>query len=134
MTFVTRLTLQSGDRDALDGTVDDIKTTAERKGAALKGPHSHPPEKFSVPQHQRLHADDERQFSSWTYTVFTRELEIHGHDASRETSPNGSSPTRFTLKSKSSNAAERVEPTENEVTLTLPTPVLLFARPANPSI
>ncbi|AEH38562.1 uS10/mL48 family ribosomal protein [Halopiger xanaduensis] len=80
MTFVTRLTLQSGDRAALDGIVDDIKSTAERKGAALKGPHSHPPEKLSVPQHSRLHADDDRQFSSWTYTVFTRELEIHGHD------------------------------------------------------
>ena len=80
MTFVTRLTLQSGDRAALDGLVDDIKSTAERKGAALKGPHSHPPEKLSVPQHQRVHADDDRRFSSWTYTVFTRELEIHGHD------------------------------------------------------
>ncbi|WP_254767206.1 uS10/mL48 family ribosomal protein [Salinilacihabitans rarus] len=80
MTFVTRLTLQSGDRAALDGIVDDIKHTAERKGAALKGPHSHPPEKLSVPQHRRLHADDERMFPSWEYTVFTRELEIHGHD------------------------------------------------------
>ncbi|QFU83347.1 uS10/mL48 family ribosomal protein [Natronorubrum aibiense] len=81
MTFVTRLTLQSGDRAALDGIVDDIKATAERKGAALKGPHSHPPEKLSVPQRCRLHADDDRQFSSWRYTVFTRELEIHGHDS-----------------------------------------------------
>ncbi|GAB3671547.1 30S ribosomal protein S10 [Halopiger thermotolerans] len=80
MTFVTRLTLQSGDRAALEGIVDDIKATAERKGAALKGPHSHPPEKLSVPQRCRLHADDDRRFSSWTYTVFTRELEIHGHD------------------------------------------------------
>ncbi|MCU4741884.1 hypothetical protein OB955_20955 [Halobacteria archaeon AArc-m2/3/4] len=81
MTFVTRLTLQSGDRAALDGIVDDIKTSAERKGAALKGPHSRPPTKHSVPQPQRLHADDNRQFSSWEYTVFTRELEIHGHDS-----------------------------------------------------
>ncbi|GAB7018141.1 uS10/mL48 family ribosomal protein [Halostagnicola sp. A-GB9-2] len=80
MTFVTRLILQSGDRAALDGLVEDIKETAERKGAALKGPHSHPPERLSVPQHCRLHNDDERRFSSWEYTVFTRELEIHGHD------------------------------------------------------
>lgn len=80
MTFVTRLTLQSGDRAALDSIVDDIKTTAEKKGAALKGPHSHPPEDLTVPQHCRLHADDERRFPSWNYTVFTRELEIHGHD------------------------------------------------------
>ncbi|EMA38584.1 uS10/mL48 family ribosomal protein [Halobiforma nitratireducens] len=80
MTFVTRLTLQSGDRAALEGIVDDIKSTAERKGAALKGPHSNPPMDMSVPQRCRLHADDERHFSSWEYTVFTRELEIHGHD------------------------------------------------------
>ncbi|MCW8173136.1 30S ribosomal protein S10 [Natrialba swarupiae] len=79
MTFVTRLTLQSGDRAALDGIVNDIKSTAERKGAALKGPHSHP-ETRSVPQHSRLHADDDRRFSAWEYTIFTRELEIHGHD------------------------------------------------------
>ena len=80
MTFVTRLTLQSGDRAALDGVVADIKQAAERKGAALKGPHSHPPERYTVPQYRRLHADDERTFSSWEYTVFTRELEIHGHE------------------------------------------------------
>ncbi|MCU4750737.1 uS10/mL48 family ribosomal protein [Halobacteria archaeon AArc-curdl1] len=80
MTFVTRLTLQSGDRNALDSIVDDIKQSAEKKGAALKGPHSHPPEDHTVPQHRRLHADDDRKFGSWTYTVFTRELEIHGHD------------------------------------------------------
>lgn len=80
MTFVTRLTLQSGDRAALDGIVDDIKTNAERKGAALKGPHSHPPQRHSVPRYKRLHGDDDRQFSTWEYTVFTRELEIHGHD------------------------------------------------------
>ena len=80
MTFVTRLTLQSGDRAALDGIVDDIKATAETKGAALKGPHSHPPDRHRVPQYRRLHADDERTFPAWEYTVFTRELEIHGHD------------------------------------------------------
>jgi len=80
MTFVTRLTLQSGDRAALDGLVSDIKEAAERKGAALKGPHSHPPDRLSVPCYQRLHADDDRQFASWEYTVFTRELEIHGYD------------------------------------------------------
>ncbi len=79
MTFVTRLTLQSGDRAALDGLVSDIKTTAERKGAALKGPHSRPPNRLRVPRYCRLHADDERTFKSWAYTVFTREIEIHGH-------------------------------------------------------
>ena len=80
MTFVTRLTLQSGDRETLDRIVTDIKKAAEKKRAAQKGPHSHPPSKVTAPRHRRLHADDERRFSSWTYTVFTRELEIHGHD------------------------------------------------------
>ncbi|MFC3956855.1 uS10/mL48 family ribosomal protein [Halovivax cerinus] len=79
MTFVTSLTLQSGDRAALDGVVGDIKRTAERKGVALKGPHTHPPERFSIPQYQRLHADDDRRLEPWSYTVFTRELEIHGY-------------------------------------------------------
>lgn len=79
MTFVTSLTLQSGDRAALDGVVGDIKRAAERKGAALKGPHSHPPRELSVPQYRRLHADDDRRGEPWSYTVFTRELEIHGH-------------------------------------------------------
>ena len=80
MTFVTQLTLQSGDRAALDGVVDEIRTTAERKGAALKGPHTHPPEHRSVPLQQSLHAADDRTCGSWEYTVFTRELEIHGHE------------------------------------------------------
>ncbi len=80
MTFVTRLTLQSGDRDALDGVVDEIKSAAERKGAALKGPHSPPPTECTTPQYRRLHADDDQQFGTWQYTVFTRKLEIHGHD------------------------------------------------------
>ncbi|WP_247731324.1 uS10/mL48 family ribosomal protein [Halovivax limisalsi] len=79
MTFVTGLTLQSGDRTALDGVVEDIKHTAERKGVALKGPHSHPPNHLHVPQYRRLCADDERHYDDWSYTVFTRELEIHGH-------------------------------------------------------
>ncbi len=80
MTYVTRLRLQSGDRDALDSVVEGIKSTAERKGAALKGPHSHPPRTLGVPRHARLHADDDRRFDDWEYTVFSRELEIHGHD------------------------------------------------------
>ncbi|WP_114576024.1 uS10/mL48 family ribosomal protein [Saliphagus sp. LR7] len=80
MTFVTRLRLQSGDRTALDGVVSEIKADAERKGAQLKGPHTHPPDDLRVPQRRRLHADDRRSFPDWSYTVFSRELEIHGHD------------------------------------------------------
>lgn len=81
MTFVTRLRLQSGDRAALDGVVSEIKADAERKGAQLKGPHTNPPDDLRVPQCRRLHADDGRRFPDWSYTVFTRDLEIHGHDA-----------------------------------------------------
>ncbi len=80
MTYVTRLRLQSGDRDALDAVVEEIKSAAERKGTALKGPHSHPPRTLSVPQHARLHADDDRRFDDWEYTVFSRAIEIHGQD------------------------------------------------------
>ena len=80
MTFVTALRLQSGDRAVLDDVVADIKRAAERKGAQLKGPHSHPPTKQRVPQYWQLTADDERRLEPWEYTVYTRELEIHGHE------------------------------------------------------
>ena len=78
MTFVTKLRLQSGDRPALDRVVDDIRSTCRRKGAQLKGPHSNPPAHHSVPQYKRLDADTE--YGPWKYTVYERELEIHGHD------------------------------------------------------
>ncbi|WP_135820297.1 uS10/mL48 family ribosomal protein [Halostella litorea] len=78
MTFVTKLRLQSGDRAALDGVVEDIRSTAERKGAELKGPHSEPPTQLRVPQHKRV--DGGGRFGNWEYVVYARELEIHGHD------------------------------------------------------
>lgn len=79
MTFVTRLTLQSGDRAVLDGEVEAIQRTVERKGAELKGPHSDPPVSTRVPQYKSLERDGE-EFPAWDYTVYTRELEIVGHD------------------------------------------------------
>lgn len=78
MTFVTKLRLQSGDRPALDRVVDDIRSTCRRKGAEMKGPHSNPPASHRVPQYKRLDADGE--YPPWKYTVYERELEIHGHD------------------------------------------------------
>ncbi len=78
MPFVTKLRLQSGDRAALDGVVTDIKETAERKGAELKGPHPMPPDNLRVPQHAGV--DTEKTFESWEYTVYTRTIEIVGHD------------------------------------------------------
>jgi ribosomal protein S10 len=78
MTFVTKLTFQSGDRAVLDDVVDNLKQLIERKGAECKGPHSAPPEEFSVPQYRSLVPGD--QFASWNYTVYSRRLEIHGND------------------------------------------------------
>jgi ribosomal protein S10 len=81
MAFVTRLRLTSGDRAVLDRVVDGIKETAERKGAELKGPHSRPPTKLSVPQHKRCPPEDGDRFDDWRYTVYEREVDIVGHDS-----------------------------------------------------
>lgn len=80
MTFVTKLTLQSGDRAALDALVADIETAAERKGADVKGPHPEPPETFRVPLGKRLSGGDADGFDPWEYTVYTRRMEVVGHD------------------------------------------------------
>ena len=79
MTFVTKLTLQSGDRAVLDRVVREIASVIERKGAEMKGPHPSPPETLRVPQHKRTTGGE--TFGSWSYTVYTRTIEIHGHDA-----------------------------------------------------
>jgi ribosomal protein S10 len=78
MTFVTKLTIQSGNRHELESVVTDLKEFIERKGAECKGPHASPPESVSVPQYRHLGPGD--QFPSWNYTVYTRKLEIHGND------------------------------------------------------
>jgi small subunit ribosomal protein S10 len=78
MPFVTKLRLQSGDRRALDSVVTDIKESAERKGAELKGPHPKPPEHRRVPLYKRVGTDE--TFETWDYTVYTRTIEIVGHD------------------------------------------------------
>lgn len=80
MTFVTKIRLQSGNRPALERIVDEIRTTAERKGAELRGPHSAPPEDITVPQYKTTDGDESRHFRSWEYTVYTRQLEIVGHN------------------------------------------------------
>ena len=78
MTFVTKLRFQSGDRAALDDTVERLKRTLERKGVECKGPHSAPPERVSAPQYRDLGPGD--TFDSWTYSVYSRSMEIHGSD------------------------------------------------------
>jgi len=79
MPFVTRLTFQSGDRRLLDDVVDDVKGRAERKGVELKGPHPQPPTDYRVAQSKRL-LPDGGEFDPWRYTVYTRTVEIVGHD------------------------------------------------------
>jgi ribosomal protein S10 len=80
MTIVTRLTLRSGDRAALDGVVDDVREAARRKGAEMKGPHSEPPEEHRVAQPKRLTGEGGGTFPPWNYTVYTRRIEIRGHE------------------------------------------------------
>lgn len=88
MTFVTRLTLQSGDRERLDGAVADVKEEARRKGAELKGPHPSPPRTLRVPQLKTVAGDG--AFEPWSYTVYTREIEIVGHqEFAREAAEQG---------------------------------------------
>jgi small subunit ribosomal protein S10 len=78
MSFVTRLTFQSGDRVALEAALADIKAAAERKGVEFKGPHAHPPEEFRVPQYKTVAAED--AFEAWGYTVYERQLDIVGYE------------------------------------------------------
>lgn len=80
MTFVTRIRLQSGNRPALERVVEQIRSTAERKGAELRGPHSEPAERLDVPLHKTTSGDNSGTFRSWDYQVFTRQLEIVGHN------------------------------------------------------
>jgi ribosomal protein S10 len=79
MPFVTKLTMESGDRRRLDSVVDEIKEQAERKGVELKGPHPRPPDHLRVPQSKTLGPDGGR-FESWDYTVYTRTVEIVDHE------------------------------------------------------
>lgn len=78
MTFVTKLRLQSGDRAVLDSEVEDIKSTAEQKGAQIKGPHSKTTRRMQVPLSKDT--TGEGHLGSWDYTVYSREVEIVGHD------------------------------------------------------
>ena len=77
MPFVTTLTLRSGDSDRLDAVVSEIQTRAERKGVQLRGPHAEPPERYRVPQHKTV---DGGAFDPWSYTVYTRVVEVVDHN------------------------------------------------------
>lgn len=79
MPFATKLELTSGDRGALDRVVDGIKETAARKGVEFGGPHPAQPTEVRAPRSKRLSTGSER-FPDWTYTVYSRTIEIVGHD------------------------------------------------------
>ncbi|MFC4356394.1 30S ribosomal protein S10 [Halobium salinum] len=78
MTFVTKLRFESGDRAVLDETVEGLKGLLERKGAECKGPHADSPDRKRVPQYRSLAPGD--SYGNWTYTVYTRRMEIHGNE------------------------------------------------------
>ncbi|WP_049999005.1 uS10/mL48 family ribosomal protein [Halococcus sediminicola] len=79
MPFVTKLDLTSGDRGSLDRVVEDIKETAARKGVEFGGPHASQPRQQRAPQSKRLSTTGGR-FPDWTYTIYSRTIEIVGHD------------------------------------------------------
>ena len=79
MPFVTKLALTSGDRGALDRTVTEIKESAARKGVEFGGPHAGQPRQQRAPQSKRLSTTGGR-FADWTYTIYSRTIEIVGHD------------------------------------------------------
>ena len=76
MTFVTKLTFQSGDRAVLTETVNELKQLVERKGGQCKGPHTSPETRLTVPQYQTLQPGD--SFPNWEYSVYERRIDIHG--------------------------------------------------------
>lgn len=78
MPYRTRLELTSGDRVALDATIDRIRTMVERKGANLAGPHTRPTEEVEVPLYKSHRGED--RFRPWRYAIYRRELEIVGHE------------------------------------------------------
>jgi small subunit ribosomal protein S10 len=75
MRFATTITLRSADRTALDETVAECKATLERKGVEFNGPHPSPTRTVSVPLYDGARGE---RCGQWTYTVFTRELEVIG--------------------------------------------------------
>ena len=79
MTFVTKLTIQCGDRHLLEDVVSEIARIVERKGAEMKGPHPEPPTTISVPLYRQLESGS-TTFPTWEYTIYTRTIDIVGHD------------------------------------------------------
>lgn len=79
MPFVTTLSLQSGDRAALEAVVEAVQQTARRKGIELKGPHTDPAIECHAPLYWNLQGG-ESAFETWDYAVYERRLRIVGHE------------------------------------------------------
>jgi len=82
MPFVTTLTMQSGDRPALEAVVESVREDAERKGVEIRGPNPEPVRRLGVPQHKRLAPDEgDDRYEPWPYPVSTRTITIVGHES-----------------------------------------------------
>lgn len=77
MPFVTTLTLQSGDRTALESVVTEIRESATRKGVELKGPQTPPPITCRAPLFWDLQG--EQSAGTWEFSVYERTMQIVGH-------------------------------------------------------
>lgn len=79
MAYITKLTVESGDRAVLEETVAEIKEYVSGKGAQLKGPHPRPPTEYRVPLRKCLSSAG-GGYRHWDYTVYRRDIEIVGRD------------------------------------------------------
>ncbi|MFB6103889.1 MAG: 30S ribosomal protein S10 [Halobacteriaceae archaeon] len=81
MSVRTRITLESGDRAALDDAASRVRDTVRRKGADLRGPFDDPARTLSVPLYPRVDGDATTPaMDTWEYTVYRRRLEVDGHE------------------------------------------------------
>lgn len=77
MAYRTKLVLESGDRVALEATVEALVDIADRQGAEVTGPHSKPAREVTVPLYKRPGGE---RFRIWRYRVYRRTLEVTGPD------------------------------------------------------
>lgn len=70
--------MQSGDRIALDASIDRLRSLIEQKGGSLTGPHTRPAKSMAVPLY-KTHLGD-RRFGHWSYQIYSRHLEVIGHE------------------------------------------------------
>lgn len=78
MPYRARIELESGDRHALEATVDRLRAVADRKGADVTGPHALPTRTVDVPLYRDHAATTPR--GTWRYQIYSRKLEIVGHE------------------------------------------------------